>query len=83
MQITFKLYAQLGAYLPANAVQNEIVLDVAEGTTVLQLLDRFNVPRDKCHLVLVNGVHQMPAVRAHKVLQPGDHLAAWPPVAGG
>lgn len=83
MQITFKLYAQLATFLPANAVQNEVVLDVADGTTVLQLLDCYNVPRAMCHLVLVNGVHQMPAVRADKRLQPGDHLAAWPPVAGG
>ncbi len=83
MQITLKLYASLGAFLPPDADGNVAVVDVPDGTSVLELLDRYNVPRQHCHLVLVNGVFQAPVARASKRLTPGDHVAAWPPVAGG
>jgi len=36
-----------------------------------------------CHMVLVNGVYVAPEERSDKKLEEGDHLAIWPPVAGG
>lgn len=81
--VTLKLYASLGAYLPPGASRNEIALEVAEGTTIKELLDAHSVPRESCHLVLLNGVFQSPAVRASVRLEAGDALAVWPPVAGG
>jgi sulfur carrier protein ThiS len=83
MQVILKLYASLGAFLPAGAEGNVATVDVPEGTSVLDLLDRHNVPRQQCHLVLVNGIFQPPAARAGARLNAGDHVAAWPPVAGG
>lgn len=83
MLITLKLYASLGAYLPDGAVKNEAKIEVADGTTIRQLLDAHNVPPAACHLVLVNGHFQAPAVRGAVQLKPGDALAVWPPVAGG
>ena len=83
MQVTLKLYASLGVYLPGTAVKNEVKLEVADGTTIRQLLDAHNVPPAACHLVLVNGHFQAPAVRGAVQLKPGDALAVWPPVAGG
>ena len=78
-----KLYASLGAHLPASADRNEAVIDVADDTSILDILDRHNVPRESCHLVLLNGVFQAPHERGEQRLQDGDHLAVWPPVAGG
>jgi sulfur carrier protein ThiS len=83
MQITLKLYASLGAFLPAGADGNIATVDVPDGLSVLDLLDRYKVPREHCHLVLINGVFAAPVSRASQTLQPGDHVAAWPPVAGG
>lgn len=83
MHVTLKLYASLGAYLPANAERNEAKVEVGEETTILELLDRHNVPRGSCHLVLLNGIFQAPAVRGRVRLKPGDAVAVWPPVAGG
>lgn len=83
MQVTLKLYASLGAYLPAHAERNQAALDVAEGTSIQSLLDAHNVPRGSCHLVLLNGVFQAPAVRGQVRLKAGDAVAVWPPVAGG
>ncbi len=83
INVTLKLYASLGAYLPAHAERNEAPIEVSDTTTIVELLDRYNVPREACHLVLLNGVFQAPARRADVTLRDGDAVAAWPPVAGG
>ncbi len=83
MQVILKLYASLGTYLPANAARNETRVEVDPGTTITALLDRYQVPPEARHLVLLNGVFQPPSARAGKQLAEGDALAVWPPVAGG
>jgi sulfur carrier protein ThiS len=84
MQITFKLYASLGDYLPADKRRgNEMPLTVAEGATVQGVIEPFGLPAKMVHLVLVNGHYIAPADRQEKVLVEGDVLAIWPPIAGG
>ncbi len=83
MKITFKLYAALSEYLPPGAHNNAITVDVPDDATVDAVIDRFHVPRELTHLVLINGVFCAPEARAGKTLAPGDTLAIWPPIAGG
>ncbi len=84
MQITFKLYASLGEYLPADQRRgNEMTLTVPAGAGVSSVIAPFNLPPKLVHLVLVNGHYIAPADRADKLLAEGDVLAIWPPVAGG
>lgn len=83
MDVTLKLYASLGAYLPEHAQKNEAVVHVEDGTSVEALIDSYQVPREACHLVLLNGIFQPPGQRANAVLKAGDAVAVWPPVAGG
>lgn len=84
MRITFKLYASLTEYLPADArTGNRVPLDVADGTTIAQVIEPFGLPQKLVHLVLVNGVYVEPAERLTRVLSEGDVLAIWPPIAGG
>lgn len=83
MQVTLKLFASLSSCLPAGAKRNKIELDVDEDTTVLGLLDANHVPREKCHLVMLNGIYQAPEDRGSVRMKQGDVLAVWPPVAGG
>jgi sulfur carrier protein ThiS len=84
MQITFKLYAMLGDYLPADKRRgNEMPLELAEGTTIAQAVAPFNLPAKLVHLVLVNGHFIAPADRDSRKLVEGDVLAIWPPIAGG
>ena len=83
MQITLKLYANLGEYLPPGTRENAIQLDVPEEITAYTLIDRFQVPREMAHLVLLNGVYLHPEERDQPCLKEGDTIAVWPPVAGG
>lgn len=83
MRVVFKLFASLADYLPAERRGNIVELDVAPGTTVGDLIIRYNVPEKSAHLVLVNGHYIAPAARAGRVLAEDDELAIWPPIAGG
>jgi molybdopterin converting factor small subunit len=83
VKITLKLYANLSRYLPPGAQDNAIDLDVPEGTTVGQLLEKYSIPRAEAHLVLVNGVYRNSTTEADSPVAAGDAVAMWPPVAGG
>lgn len=88
MRITFKLYAMLSDYLPQEAgghkrQGNVIQLDLDDGTTVAEVVDRFQLPAKWVHLVLVDGAYVQPEDRATRALRDGEALAIWPPVAGG
>jgi sulfur carrier protein ThiS len=81
---TVKLYASLGDYLPPGAKNNAIEIELPpEEATVTAALSRLNVPMERCHLVLVNGLFIPPSSRANCPVEEGDTIAAWPPVAGG
>jgi len=84
MKITFKLYATLSDYLPDAARKTSAVaLDVAEGTTVDDLIARYHLPVKMCHLVLIDGVFVPRDERHGRALRAGETLAIWPPIAGG
>lgn len=84
MQITFKLYASLTEYLPADRrTANQMPLEVPADASIAQIIDPFRMPPKLVHLVLVNGVFVPPEERATRTLVEGDVLAIWPPIAGG
>lgn len=84
MNITLKLFATLTDYLPPESKYTNIVaLDVADGTTIGNVIEQHNLPAKWVHLVLVNGVYIYPEQRATHTLVEGDVLAIWPPIAGG
>jgi molybdopterin converting factor small subunit len=83
MRVTFKLFAMLQDYLPAAKKDNALALDLEDGTTILQVIERFGVPLKSCHLVLVDGHFVPPTERCSRVLNDGETLAIWPPIAGG
>lgn len=83
MKATLKLYASLTDYLPAGTRGNITEIELAENESVAGVIKRFNLPEKLVHLVLVNGVFITPETRSERILQPGETLAIWPPVAGG
>ncbi len=83
MKITLKLFATLGDLLPSGAKANAIEIDVDSDVTLNQIIERYKIPPELAHLVLINGVFSCEADRDIAALNPGDVLAIWPPVAGG
>ena len=83
MIVTFKLYAGLSDYLPKGARDNRCDIEVGADDSVAGVIERFHLPPKLVHLVLVNGAFVPPAERATRRLAPADHLAIWPPIAGG
>jgi len=84
MNLKIKLYAGLDEYLPNDATNNAIILDTDIDISVDDVIDRFNIPRERAHLILLNGVFVEPSARnQHGLFKDGDTLAIWPPVAGG
>ncbi|MEE8435487.1 MAG: MoaD/ThiS family protein, partial [bacterium] len=58
-------------------------LEVEEGTRPVDLIQRFEIPREMAHLVMIDGYHLLPDEVENRVLQPGEVLAIFPPIAGG
>jgi sulfur carrier protein ThiS len=84
MRIALKLYASLADHLPPEARKtNRLELDLPAAATVAGVIEQRSLPTRSCHLVLVNGVYVPPAERSRRVLEEGDELAIWPPIAGG
>ena len=88
MRVTLKLFAMLGDHLPPEAqgqrrAGNELAVDVPDGTSVQELIDRFRLPSRLVHLVLVNGIYISAQACAGHVLNADDEVAIWPPIGGG
>ena len=83
MRVQLELYASLMKHLPNNADKHRAQVEMPDGSTPFQLLDKFAVPREQAHLVLRNGVYLHHEQRDAACLQDGDVIAVWPPVAGG
>ncbi len=84
MKAALKLYASLSDYLPTESRKtNRIDLDLAPGTTVQDLIERYRLPPKMCHLLLIDGVFVPPEARSSRALGEGEVLAIWPPIAGG
>ena len=83
MKLILKLYAGLTDYLPPEAVDNRLTIEVSERQTAYEVIDRYRVPRELAHVVLLNGIYIKPEDRNKAVFSDGDTLAIWPPVAGG
>lgn len=79
-----KIHIQLGAFLrdklPAGSTGGKADLDFDDQATVNTVLDRLGIATDHAHLVMVNGEMERDPGR---VLNDGDELAVFPPVAGG
>ncbi len=81
MKIEIKLFATLKKLLPPDADGSTATLEVAEGLTVAGLIAQLQVPKELAHLVLVNGVNI--EGDQSRILQEGDSVSVFPPVAGG
>jgi sulfur carrier protein ThiS len=54
-------------------------MDLADGTTVAELLQQLGISVDQPKILFINGVHAKP----EDVIKDGDRVAVFPPIAGG
>ncbi|MHB8764101.1 MAG: MoaD/ThiS family protein [Deferrisomatales bacterium] len=77
MVVKLKFFAGLRDFLPKGP--SPCPAEFPAGTTVGGVLGSFGIPEDKPKILLVNGRH----AELGRVLEDGDELAVFPPVAGG
>lgn len=82
MKIYLELYASLMHLLPPGKLRHRREIQVDDGASVQDVIDMYHIPAEMAHIVLVNG-HFVCEQRDQHILQPGDVLSIWPPVAGG
>jgi sulfur carrier protein ThiS len=68
--------------LPPGSSRHKREIKVKPGTVVQEIIDEYRIPLELAHIVLVNGVFVCDERDQH-VLNEGDVLSIWPPVAGG
>lgn len=79
MKVELCFYASFAARLPADRDGNSCLMEIDEGATVRQLLEKVGLPEDLPKLMFLNGLH----AKYDDVLKQGDRLAVFPPIAGG
>jgi molybdopterin converting factor small subunit len=80
VKVELRLFASLRKKLPAGSPRGKCDLDLRDGTTVGQVLERMDIPHASAQMVLINGDHDRDF---NRMLHDGDVLSVFPPVAGG
>jgi len=83
MKINFKTGGMLADVLPAGADDDQAVLDMPEGATIIDVMARLGLPEDDFYLVILNDVVCPKTTRSTTVLSDGDELGIFPPLKGG
>ena len=82
MKMHLELYASLMHLLPPGNARFRRDIKVADDANVQDVIDEYKVPNELAHIVLVNGKFVCEN-RSEHLLEEGDVLSIWPPVAGG
>mgnify|MGYP000411290058 CR=1 FL=1 len=80
MKVLARVYATLKRYLPEGKADNDLEFVLPEGTTVGELIENYiKIPPEAVKVVFVNGKH----AEMDQILNDGDRVGIFPPVAGG
>jgi molybdopterin synthase sulfur carrier subunit len=83
MKMYIELYASLMSFLPPGKERFRREIKVEDKITVQEVVEKFRIPDEQAHIVLVNGHFVCGDDRNHKLLETDDTVSIWPPVAGG
>lgn len=78
-RVEVRLYATLRRYVPTLDIGDPLEVELAPGGDLLDLFAHLGIPPDEVKQVFIN--HR--AVRKNCVLENGDRVSLFPPVAGG
>lgn len=79
MKIELKLYASFRQYLPEESKNNQGMTQFRDGITIDGILQDLKIPKEAVKIMFLNGIH----AKGDEVLQEGDRVGIFPPVAGG
>lgn len=74
MQIKVKLFATL-----RENREKEMMMDIAQGTTPKEIIDRLNILKEEAAIIMINGKNANP----DQVLEDNDTVSIFPPIGGG
>lgn len=79
MKIKLKLFATFREFLPEKNDGHSSELELDPGTRVENVIDTLHLPKDIPKIILINGIQKT----SEEILQDGDTLSIFPPIAGG
>ena len=79
MKVEVFLYASLARYMPNKKSGKGMVMEVSEGTSIMEHLKLMNIPANSAKLIFLNGVH----AKGDEILKDRDRLGVFPPIGGG
>ncbi|MCG3224664.1 MAG: MoaD/ThiS family protein [Candidatus Heimdallarchaeota archaeon] len=79
MKINLKLYATLRKYLPNTEIGEAVIIEVKQGSTIKDIIDKFTIKEELAKIIFVNGIHET----LDYILQENDLLVIFPPIGGG
>lgn len=79
MTVRVRLHAILRKFLPPDAVDNAVVLELPEGATVSDVITRLGIPPTHASMLVSGDDH----LKAESVLRDGQEVNIFPPIAGG
>lgn len=79
IRIELRLFGHLRDYLPKGGSFPSTDMEVEDGLTLGELLDKLGIPDSEPKILFVNGIH----AQRSQTLKDGDRVSVFPPVAGG
>jgi molybdopterin converting factor small subunit len=78
MNAEIRLFATLKKLLPTKYSEGTII-KINEGTSIDDLVEKYNIPRDIKLIIIVNGIKKDESY----VINDNDRIGIFPPVGGG
>jgi len=82
-KVTVKLFASLAESSASNIAGQISQQPLSTGDTINSIIEKANLPKEKLHLVILNGTYVEKDQRGERILADGDVLAFWPSIVGG
>jgi molybdopterin synthase sulfur carrier subunit len=79
MRVTVRVYATLCRYVPGVFAGTPIEMELPDGATVADLIERMEIPAREVKIAFVNGRTRSP----DWLLESGDEAGIFPPTGGG
>lgn len=83
MRVIVKLFGALAEYLPKDSNGRKAVVDLSEGATPFDLIQKLGIPYEVEEGTLVVTVNDSVVDHFNYFLKEGDEVSIFPPLQGG